>query len=361
MLVLAFGSAIAAGLPIGVAIFALVVGLSLVGALSALTTVPSTTRILGTMIGLGVGIDYALFVVTRYRSSLHAGAEPIDAIATAGATSGRAIALAGSTVVVSLLGMMLLGRKKTVAVLAIDPSSNLSGGSILGDKTRMARLSLEPAAFIRPSPSGLTPGGIARRTRETMLLCEAAGFDVVLVETVGVGQGEVAVSEMVDFFLVLALPGAGDELQGIKKGILELADAIAVNKSDGDNAARARTTLGDLKAALRYLPRKRPSWKVRALAISGLTGDGLEDLWKVVEEHHETLETSGELATLRAEQQRHWMWSLVADRFERAFRAHPRVAEKLAAIEADVTAGKITAPAATDLLFAAFESEEKKT
>ncbi|HEX7667379.1 MAG TPA: methylmalonyl Co-A mutase-associated GTPase MeaB [Polyangiaceae bacterium] len=267
----------------------------------------------------------------------------------------------GKSTFVDSLGMMLLGRKKTVAVLAIDPSSNLSGGSILGDKTRMARLSLEPAAFIRPSPSGLTPGGIARRTRETMLLCEAAGFDVVLVETVGVGQGEVAVSEMVDFFLVLALPGAGDELQGIKKGILELADAIAVNKSDGDNAARARTTLGDLKAALRYLPRKRPSWKVRALAISGLTGDGLEDLWKVVEEHHETLETSGELATLRAEQQRHWMWSLVADRFERAFRAHPRVAEKLAAIEADVTAGKITAPAATDLLFAAFESEEKKT
>ena len=267
----------------------------------------------------------------------------------------------GKSTFVDSLGMMLLGRKKTVDVLAIDPSSNLPGGSILGDKTRMARLSLEPAAFIRPSPSGLTPGGIARRTRETMLLCEAAGFDVVLVETVGVGQGEVAVSEMVDFFLVLALPGAGDELQGIKKGILELADAIAVNKSDGDNAARARTTLGDLKAALRYLPRKRPSWKVRALAISGLTGDGLEDLWKVVEEHHETLETSGELATLRAEQQRHWMWSLVADRFERAFRAHPRVAEKLAAIEADVTAGKITAPAATDLLFAAFESEEKKT
>jgi LAO/AO transport system kinase len=260
----------------------------------------------------------------------------------------------GKSTFVDELGMRLLGRGKRVAVLAIDPSSSLSGGSILGDKTRMARLSLEPGAFIRPSPSGLSPGGIARRTRETMLLCEAAGFDVVLVETVGVGQGETAVAEMVDFFLVLALPGAGDELQGIKKGVLELADVIGVNKSDGDGAIRARTALGDLRAALRYLPRKRPNWAVQALAISGLTGEGIDTLWDVVEEHRRTLEASGELVTMRAEQQRSWMWSLIAERLERTFRADPSVASRLAEVEADVLAGRTTAPAATDTLFASF-------
>lgn len=260
----------------------------------------------------------------------------------------------GKSTFVDELGMRLLARGHRVAVLAIDPSSSLSGGSILGDKTRMARLSLEPDAFIRPSPSGLSPGGIARRTRETMLLCEAAGFDAVIVETVGVGQGETAVAEMVDFFLVLALPGSGDELQGIKKGILELADAIAVNKADGDGAARARIALGDIRAALRYLPRRRASWEVRALAISGQTGDGLDALWGVVEEHHRTLGASGELAEMRAEQQRSWMWSLVVDRLERTFRADPEVAQRLTKLEADVVAGRTTAPAATDELFEAF-------
>ena len=161
----------------------------------------------------------------------------------------------GKSTFIDELGTRLTARGERVAVLAIDPTSALSGGSILGDKTRMARLSVNPDAYIRPSPSGRSPGGVARRTRETLLVCEAAGFSVVLVETVGVGQGEVAVSEMVDFFLVLALPGAGDELQGIKKGVLELADAIAVNKADGDNATRAQIALGDLRAAVRYLPR----------------------------------------------------------------------------------------------------------
>jgi LAO/AO transport system kinase len=256
----------------------------------------------------------------------------------------------GKSTFVDAMGMFLLGHDHRVAVLAIDPSSTLSGGSILGDKTRMARLSLEPNAFIRPSPSGATPGGIARRTRETMLLCEAAGFDVVLVETVGVGQGETAVADMVDFFLVLALPGSGDELQGIKKGVLELADAIAVNKSDGDSASRARTALGDLKAALRYLPRKRASWAPRALAISGLTGAGLEELWAVVEEHRAALASTGELTTLRSEQQRAWMWSLIVDRLERAFRNHPRVAALLPAVEADVVCGRTTPTAAAESL-----------
>lgn len=266
----------------------------------------------------------------------------------------------GKSTFVDALGMHLIASGKTVAVLAIDPTSSLSGGSILGDKTRMARLSLEDGAFIRPSPSGLTPGGIARRTRETMLLCEAAGFDVVLIETVGVGQSEAAVADMVDFFLVLALPGSGDELQGIKKGVLELADAIAVNKCDGDGAARARSALADMRAALRYLPRKRPSWKPRALAVSGLTGVGLDELWAVVEEHRALLEPAGELAALRAEQQRAWMWSLIRERLERAFREHRDVAASLAAFEADVVAGRCTAPAAAKALLERFHSSEDR-
>lgn len=260
----------------------------------------------------------------------------------------------GKSTFVDELGMRLLGRGKKVAVLAIDPSSQISGGSILGDKTRMARLSLEADAFIRPSPSGLSPGGIARRTREAMLLCEAAGFDVVLVETVGVGQGETAVSQMVDFFLVLALPGSGDELQGIKKGVLEMADAIAVNKADGEGALRARTALADLKAALRYLPRRRPGWEVRALAVSGLTGEGLDALWDVIEEQRASLESSGELSALRAEQQRAWMWSLIREQLEQRFRNDPAVQAKLAGLEAEVVAGTVTAPVAVDALMAVF-------
>ncbi len=260
----------------------------------------------------------------------------------------------GKSTFVDALGMKLLEQGNKVAVLAIDPTSSISGGSILGDKTRMARLSVEPKAFIRPSPSGLTPGGIARRTRETMLLCEAAGFDVVLVETVGVGQGETAVAEMVDFFLVLMLPGAGDELQGIKKGVLELADLIAVNKSDGEGAALARVALGELKAALRYVPRKRGDWEPQAVAISARTGDGIEALWTIVGEHRAALEKSGGLAELRHEQQRSWMWSLISERLELAFRHHPGVAQKLTGLEEEVRAGRMTPTSAADALLAVF-------
>jgi LAO/AO transport system kinase len=260
----------------------------------------------------------------------------------------------GKSTFIDELGMRLAAEGRRVAVLAIDPSSAISGGSILGDKTRMPRLSAEPSAFIRPSPSGLTPGGVARRTRETLLLCEAAGFDVVLVETVGVGQGEVAAADMVDFFLVLALPGAGDELQGIKKGVLELADVIAVNKADGDNLERAHRTLGDLRAALRYLPQKRPGWATRALVISGQTGAGLDALWATVEEHRATLENSGELSRMRAEQQRRWMWSLINERLETAFRTHRQVAMRLPEIEAQVIAGVVSPTAAADELLETF-------
>jgi len=262
----------------------------------------------------------------------------------------------GKSTFIDELGTRLIAAGHRVAVLAIDPTSQLSGGSILGDKTRMQRLAVAPEAFIRPSPSGLSPGGVARRTRETMLLCEAAGFDTILVETVGVGQGETAVADMVDFFLVLVLPGAGDELQGIKKGVFELADALAVNKADGDGATRAKLALSDLRSALRYLPHRRASWQPRALAISGLTGLGLDELWAVIEEHHAVLARDGELAALRADQQRIWMWSLIRERLETVFRATPAVAALLARLEAEVAAGTVTSAAAADQLLAAFRA-----
>nr|HEX4315365.1 methylmalonyl Co-A mutase-associated GTPase MeaB [Kofleriaceae bacterium] len=260
----------------------------------------------------------------------------------------------GKSTFIDELGMRLLAAGKRVAVLAIDPTSQISGGSILGDKTRMQRLALDARAFVRPSPSGLTPGGVARRTRETILVCEAAGFDVVLVETVGVGQGETAVADMVDFFLVLALPGAGDELQGIKKGVFELADVLAVNKADGDGAQRARLALSDLAAALRYLPPRRASWPPRAVAVSGLTGAGLDELWALIEDHRRTLAASGELAALRAAQQRTWMWTLIRERLDGVFRAHPVVAAELPRLEAAVESGALTSSAAADELVAAF-------
>lgn len=260
----------------------------------------------------------------------------------------------GKSTFVDALGMKLVGQGLKVAVLAVDPSSSVSGGSILGDKTRMGRLSLERNAFIRPSPSGLSPGGIARKTRETMLLCEAAGFEVILVETVGVGQGELAVAEMVDFFLVLMLPGAGDELQGIKKGVLELADAIAINKADGDGLTRARLALSDIQAALRYLPRKSSHWEPRALAVSALTGEHLDELWAFVKQHRAAMEQSGALKELRASQQLSWMWALINERLERTFRSNPQVAAQLLRLEGDVRGGRTTPTLAADELLSAF-------
>lgn len=257
----------------------------------------------------------------------------------------------GKSTFIDALGTKLTREGHKVAVLAVDPSSSVSGGSILGDKTRMARLSVDPSAFIRPSPSGLTPGGVARRTRETLLLCEAAGFDVVLVETVGVGQGETTVAEMVDTFLVLLLPGSGDELQGIKKGILELADIIAVNKADGDNVDRARLALADLQSALRYLAPRAPEWKTQVLSMSGLTGAGLDGLWETVGAHREALETSGAFTAQRNRQQLSWMWSLIREGLEQRFRAAPAIAAQLADVECQVLGGQLTPTlAATRLL-----------
>jgi LAO/AO transport system kinase len=219
----------------------------------------------------------------------------------------------GKSTAIDSLGSMLTEKGHKVAVLAVDPSSTRTGGAILGDKTRMARLSADPNAFIRPSPSSGTLGGVAAKTRETMLLCEAAGFDVILVETVGVGQSETAVADLTDFFLVLMLPGAGDELQGIKKGILELADMIAVNKAD-DAGLKAKAAAAEYKAALHILSPASPTWTPPVLTISGLTGQGLDDLWSKVLDHRKRMEATGEIQAKRRAQDTKWMWALVHER-----------------------------------------------
>jgi LAO/AO transport system kinase len=257
----------------------------------------------------------------------------------------------GKSTLVETLGGMLLERGMTLGVLAVDPSSASTGGSILGDKTRMPKLSVDPRAFIRPSPAGGELGGVARRTREAIVVLEAFGFDVVLVETVGVGQSEAAVAGMVDTFVLLALPGAGDELQGLKRGVMELVDLVVVNKADGDNVARAKRAARDLKAALQFQRRRFSAWQPRVLTVSALTGAGIAELWSAVLDHRAAIEASGELVAQRRSQNRRWMWSLVREELEGAFRSSPGVARRLAAVEADVEAGR-TAPgrAARELL-----------
>src|SRR5271156_1705196 len=207
----------------------------------------------------------------------------------------------GKSTTIDTLGTMLTQKGHKVAVLAVDPSSRRTGGSILADKTRMARLAVDDNAFIRPSPSSGTLGGVAAKTRETMLLCEAAGYDVILVETVGVGQSEIAVADMTDFFLVLAMPGAGDELQALKKGVVELADMIAVNKADGDNLPRAKLAAAEYSAALHILSPRSPNWSPPVVTCSALKGDGVEKLWSHILDHRKKLTASGELAALRGE------------------------------------------------------------
>jgi len=255
---------------------------------------------------------------------------------------------AGKSTTIDALGTYLTGKGHKVAVLAVDPSSTRTGGSILGDKTRMARLSNDPDAFIRPSPSSGTLGGVAAKTRETMLLCEAAGFDVVLVETVGIGQSETAVADMTDFFLAIMLPGAGDELQGIKKGLVEIADMLAVNKSDGDNIGRARTAAAEYRAALNIIAPPTPNWAVPVITYSALTGDGLEDLWNNVVLHRTKTSRGGELAARRSQQQVKWMWSMLEDRMAERLRGDPAVRGKVKAAEAAVAQGKLAAPLAVE-------------
>ena len=255
----------------------------------------------------------------------------------------------GKSTLLDALGVHLVDRGERVAVLAVDPSSTISGGSILGDKTRMPKLSTKDEAFIRPSPSATTLGGVARRTRETMLVCEAAGFDVVIVETVGVGQSETAVASMVDTFVLLALPGSGDELQGIKKGIVELADVIAVNKADGANEERAKSAMRELKAAV--------GPKTPMLMTSGLSGAGIPELWTATLRHRAELQTAG-LEARRREQRRAWFGSIVDEELARALRTDPALRSLWTALEADVVLGKRSPSDAARALIVAFRGEK---
>jgi LAO/AO transport system kinase len=253
----------------------------------------------------------------------------------------------GKSTAIDALGSLLTGKGHRVAVLAVDPSSTRTGGAILGDKTRMAKLAADPGAFIRPSPASGTLGGVAAKTREAMLLCEAAGFDVILVETVGVGQSETAVADLTDFFLVLMLPGAGDELQGIKKGILERADMIAVNKAD-DAGARASAAAAEYRAALHILTPASATWTPPVVTVSGLTGAGLDQLWETVLDHRRRLEATGELQAKRRAQDAKWMWALVHERLHDRLASDPAVRQRVPAVEQAVSEGTLSPTAGAD-------------
>ncbi len=254
----------------------------------------------------------------------------------------------GKSTTIDTLGSNLTAGGRKVAVLAVDPSSSRTGGSILGDKTRMASLSADRNAFIRPSPSSGTLGGVAARTRETMLVCEAAGFDVVLVETVGIGQSETVVADMTDFFLGLMLPGAGDELQGIKKGVLELADMIAVNKSDGANRQRAEAAAAEYLAALHILQPSSSVWKPPVVLVSGLANQGLDDLWARIEDHRLKTGKAGEFDARRRAQQVKWMWSMLEERLLSRLRTDPAVRKRLPVLEGAVAEGALAPTLAVD-------------
>ena len=254
----------------------------------------------------------------------------------------------GKSTFIESFGMLLVAQGHNVAVLAVDPSSSRSGGSVLGDKTRMEKLSMHANAFIRPSPTSGTLGGVAKKTRETMIVCEAAGYDVILVETVGVGQSETRVASMVDFFLVLMLAGAGDELQGIKKGILELADAIAINKADGNNIERAMEARNEYVSALNLMESKSSAWAVPVLTCSALTGDGLKNIWATIHDHRQKLSATGELSEKRRSQAIDWMWSLVEEGLKDRFFKNPNVKGQLQNI-VDTVENGMTSPSAAAL------------
>ncbi len=259
----------------------------------------------------------------------------------------------GKSSFIETFGAALIAQGHKVAVLAIDPSSRRTGGSILGDKTRMEGLARDPRAFIRPSPTGGSLGGVARRTRESMLACEAAGFDVVIVETVGVGQSETAVADMVDLFLLLLLPSGGDELQGIKKGVVEIADLVVVNKADGDMAEAAARAAAEYQSALRMLRSVTQAWQVPVLRCSALTGTGVPEVWEAIGRYRDAIGEDG-LAERRAAQAKAWLWSEIDDTLLARFRNHPAVAEALPAAERAVMAGEITPGLAAERLLQAF-------
>jgi LAO/AO transport system kinase len=265
----------------------------------------------------------------------------------------------GKSTFIDAFGTMLTGRGHRVAVLAVDPSSSRTGGSILGDKTRMQHLATDPAAFVRPSPSSGTLGGVARATRESMVIMEAAGYDVVLVETVGVGQSEIAVAGMVDTFVLLALARSGDQLQGIKKGVLELADVIAVNKSDGPHEKDARAAARELASALRLLQDPNAAWRTPVLTCSALENTGLDEVWERIERHRVMLEETGELDRRRRDQQVGWTWNLVHDQLLARLHEDPRVRAIAPALEQQVRDGSVTATSAAQEILDAFGTPER--
>ncbi|ASR34230.1 ATPase/protein kinase [Prauserella marina] len=260
----------------------------------------------------------------------------------------------GKSTFIDQLGTDLTGAGHRVAVLAVDPSSTRTGGSILGDKTRMARLAVDPAAFIRPSPTSGTLGGVARATRETIVLMEAAGYDVVLVETVGVGQSEVTVANMVDCFLFLTLARTGDQLQGIKKGVLELADVIAVNKADGEHEREAKKAARELSGALRLIYGPEAAWTPPVLTCSALTGVGLDTIWQQIRRHATAMEDSGELVAKRQHQQVDWTWAMVREQLLDRLSSHEDVRKLVPEVEKDVREGKLTATLAAERILDAF-------
>jgi len=260
----------------------------------------------------------------------------------------------GKSTFIEAMGSKLIESGHQVAVLAVDPTSTVSGGSILGDKTRMTRLANDPNAFVRPSPSSGTLGGVTRTTRESMALLESAGYDIVMVETVGIGQSETVVAEMVDIFLVLMLPGAGDELQGIKKGVLELADMIAVNKTDGENESKAFEAAKDYISALRLTQPATSNWMPPVVNCSSLTGEGLDEVWEKIKDHKKVLENSGEWAERRKIQKLKWMWSIVEERLSSDLHDHPSVTEQVPQLEKTVLEGEISATAAAERLLEIF-------
>ena len=258
---------------------------------------------------------------------------------------------AGKSTFIEAFGCHLTDLGRRVAVLAVDPSSSVHGGSILGDKVRMEKLATRSHAFIRPSPSGGSLGGVARKTREAILLCEAAGFDVVIVETVGVGQNEVTVSSMVDLFLVLMIAGAGDEMQGIKKGVIELADAIVINKADGDNRPRCTAAQAEMRRVLHYLQPTTPGWETPALLASALTGDGVPEVWSMMDRFFEHTRKTGAFEERRREQAVDWMHALIVESLRAEFYAAPEVKNRLEAVEHAVAHGHMPAlTGALDLL-----------
>lgn len=248
----------------------------------------------------------------------------------------------GKSTFIDAFGTMLTERDHRVAVLAVDPSSSVTGGSILGDKTRMARLAVDPRAFIRPSPSAGTLGGVATATREAIVIVEAAGYDIVLVETVGVGQSETAVANMTDCFLVLMLGRTGDSLQGIKKGVLELADVVTINKADGDHVTEARRAGRELAAALQMLYPPSAAWVPPVLTCSAIEGTGLDDVWDQIEQHRTVMERAGRFTERRARQQVDWMWATVEERIVSAFRHRDDVRALATDLEARLRAGTVT-------------------